>query len=105
MRPTCGCCSILAARRNRPFNEIVSPAGIRTPPLFGADADDAANYGAIGAVIGHEMTHGLDNAGREYDARGNLRAWWTPANTTAFDARAQCTTTDKMVRARSCQIW
>jgi predicted metalloendopeptidase len=75
---------------NQSNNEIVFPAGILAPPFFSAETDDAVNYGAIGAVIGHEMTHGFDNAGRHYDAEGNLRDWWTPADASNFDARAQC---------------
>lgn len=58
-------------------NEIVFPAGILQPPFFTADADDAVNYGALGMVIGHEMTHGFDDSGAQYDARGNLKNWWT----------------------------
>jgi putative endopeptidase len=71
-------------------NEIVFPAGILQPPYFGPSADDAVNYGAIGAVIGHEMTHGFDDQGRQFDAQGNLSDWWTPADATAFKKRAQC---------------
>ncbi len=71
-------------------NEIVFPAGILQPPFFNATADDAVNYGAIGAVIGHEMTHGFDDQGRQYDPHGNLSDWWTPADATRFKARAQC---------------
>src|SRR5205809_911363 len=59
------------------MNEIVFPAGILRPPFFYANADDAVNYGAIGAVIGHEMTHGFDDQGRQFDADGNLRDWWS----------------------------
>ena len=59
------------------LNEIVFPAGILQPPFFDADADDAVNYGAIGAVIGHEITHGFDDQGRHFDAHGKLRDWWT----------------------------
>ena len=69
-------------------NEIVFPAGILQPPFFDAGADDAVNYGAIGAVIGHEMTHGFDDQGRQYDAEGNLRDWWTPEDAKAFQERA-----------------
>ena len=58
-------------------NEIVFPAGILQPPFFYDDADDALNYGGIGTVIGHEITHGFDDQGRQYDAEGNLRDWWT----------------------------
>jgi len=71
-------------------NEIVFPAGILQPPFFNANADDAVNYGAIGAVIGHEMTHGFDDQGRQFDAKGNLSDWWTAADTAAFKKRAQC---------------
>ena len=69
-------------------NEIVFPAGILQPPFFDAQADDAVNYGAIGAVIGHEMTHGYDDQGRQYDAEGNLRDWWKPEDAKAFQERA-----------------
>jgi putative endopeptidase len=71
-------------------NEIVFPAGILQPPFFNATADDAVNYGAIGAVIGHEMTHGFDDQGKQFDARGNLSDWWTAADSAAFKKRAQC---------------
>jgi putative endopeptidase len=71
-------------------NEIVFPAGILEPPFFYPSADDAVNYGAIGAVIGHEMTHGFDDQGRQFDAQGNLRDWWTPSDAAAFKTRAQC---------------
>jgi predicted metalloendopeptidase len=71
-------------------NEIVFPAGILQPPFFDAAADDALNYGAIGAVIGHEMTHGFDDEGRQYDAQGNLRNWWTPGDLKNFQALAGC---------------
>ncbi len=71
-------------------NEIVFPAGILAPPFFNASADDAVNYGAIGAVIGHETTHGFDDQGRLYDAQGDLRDWWTPADGANFDGRAKC---------------
>ncbi|HET8569996.1 MAG TPA: M13 family metallopeptidase [Candidatus Limnocylindria bacterium] len=69
------------------FNEIVFPAGILQPPLFDPAADDAVNYGAIGMVIGHEMTHGFDDAGSKYDARGELREWWTPEDRAAYEVR------------------
>ena len=71
-------------------NEIVFPAGILEPPFFNASADDAVNYGAIGAVIGHEMTHGFDDQGRQFDPKGNLTDWWTPADAANFDQRAKC---------------
>ena len=70
-------------------NEIVFPAGILQPPFFNAKADDAVNYGGIGAVIGHEMTHGFDDQGRQYDAVGNLRDWWTPESKAKFQERAK----------------
>ena len=66
------------------LNEIVFPAGILQPPFFDAKSDDAANYGAIGMVIGHELTHGFDDNGRKYDASGNLRNWWTKDDETRF---------------------
>ncbi|MBX6365865.1 MAG: M13 family metallopeptidase [Gemmatimonadetes bacterium] len=69
-------------------NEIVFPAAILQPPFFDVDADDATNYGAIGAVIGHEISHGFDDQGRKSDGDGNLRDWWTPADARAFEARA-----------------
>ena len=71
-------------------NEIVFPAGILQPPFFDAKVDPAINYGAIGAVIGHEMTHGFDDQGRKFDAKGNLRDWWTPEDAKNYDARAAC---------------
>ncbi|MGH9402415.1 MAG: M13 family metallopeptidase [Terriglobia bacterium] len=75
------------------MNEIVFPAGILQPPFFSPEADNAVNYGAIGAVIGHEMTHGFDDEGRQFDAQGNLKDWWTPADMKRFNARAQCIVT------------
>ena len=72
------------------MNEIVFPAGILQPPFFDPKADDAVNYGGIGAVIGHEMTHGFDDQGRQFDAHGNLKNWWTPQDLKRFKARAQC---------------
>lgn len=71
-----------------PLNEIVFPAGILQPPFFDLEMDDAVNYGAIGVVIGHEITHGYDDQGRKYDAEGNLRDWWTEADGREFDRRA-----------------
>nr|WP_295659897.1 M13-type metalloendopeptidase [Polymorphobacter sp.] len=73
---------------NPPMNEIVFPAAILQPPFFDPDADPAVNYGAIGVVIGHEISHGFDDQGRQYDAKGALRDWWTPADAKAFTARA-----------------
>ena len=74
---------------NASLNEIVFPAGILQPPFFDATADDAVNYGGIGAVIGHEMTHGYDDSGRKYDLAGNLHEWWTPASAAKFLERSQ----------------
>lgn len=73
---------------NPTYNEIVFPAGILQFPFFSFNADDAINYGAIGAVIGHEMTHGFDDMGRQYDAAGNLKDWWTKGDAAKFKARA-----------------
>ena len=75
-------------------NEIVFPAGILQPPFFYLEADDAVNYGAIGVVIGHEMTHGFDDQGRQYDKEGNLRDWWTSEDAARFTARAQVLTNE-----------
>lgn len=71
-------------------NEIAFPAGILQPPMFDMEADDAVNYGAIGAVIGHEMGHGFDDQGSKYDADGNLKNWWTPEDRKQFEERAAC---------------
>ena len=71
-------------------NEIVFPAGILQPPFFNPTNDDAINYGGMGAVMGHEMTHGFDNTGRKFDEHGNNRDWWTPADAAAFEQRAAC---------------
>ncbi|HEY2124399.1 MAG TPA: M13 family metallopeptidase [Chthoniobacterales bacterium] len=71
------------------MNEIVFPAGILQPPFFFATADDAVNYGGIGAVIGHEMTHGFDDQGRQFDAAGNLRDWWSAESAAKFKERSQ----------------
>ena len=75
---------------NSSLNEIVFPAGILQPPFFDPLADDAANYGGIGAVIGHEMTHGFDDQGRKFDAQGNLKNWWTPDDLKNYTQRADC---------------
>jgi putative endopeptidase len=72
------------------FNSINFPAGILQPPFFDPNRDPAANFGAIGAVIGHEMTHGFDDEGRKFDAAGNLRDWWTPKDAQEFEKRAAC---------------
>lgn len=69
-------------------NEIIFPAGILQPPFFNPDADDAINYGAIGMVIGHELTHGFDDQGRQYDKDGNLKEWWSPSDAEKFKALA-----------------
>ena len=71
------------------LNEVVFPAGILQPPFFYAEADDAVNFGAIGAVIGHEITHGFDDQGSRFDANGALRDWWTEEDRAEFDRRAQ----------------
>ncbi|MBM3736957.1 MAG: M13 family metallopeptidase [Acidobacteria bacterium] len=71
-------------------NSINFPAGILQPPFFDPTIDDAVNFGAIGAVIGHEMSHGFDDKGRKFDAQGNLIDWWTEADAREFERRAQC---------------
>ena len=71
---------------NATFNEVVFPAAILQPPFFNPSADPAVNYGAIGAVIGHELGHGFDDEGSKFDGAGNLRNWWTPADRAAFEA-------------------
>jgi putative endopeptidase len=73
---------------NPAFNEIVFPAGILQYPFFDENADDAVNYGGIGGVIGHEMTHGFDDQGRLYNAEGNLSNWWTPQDSANFTTKA-----------------
>ncbi len=73
---------------NPSFNEIVFPAGILQPPFYNSNADDAVNYGGIGAVIGHEMTHGFDDEGRKFDANGNLTNWWQADDSARFVAKA-----------------
>ncbi|HXD34455.1 MAG TPA: M13 family metallopeptidase [Pyrinomonadaceae bacterium] len=80
----------LNAYYNPQINEIVFPAGILQPPFFDAEADDAYNYGAIGSVIGHEMTHGFDDQGAQFDATGNLANWWSEADLKVFKEKAQC---------------
>jgi putative endopeptidase len=74
---------------NPPANEIVFPAAILQPPFFNVEADDAVNYGAIGAVIGHEISHGFDDQGRRYDGSGNLSDWWASQDSAEFTRRAQ----------------
>jgi len=78
------------ASYNPPQNNITFPAGILQPPFFDPNADDAYNYGGIGTVIGHEMTHGFDDQGAKYDAQGNLRNWFTSEDLKSFTARTDC---------------
>jgi putative endopeptidase len=73
------------------MNDINFPAGILQPPFYSQNMDDAVNYGGIGVVIGHELTHGFDDQGRKFDADGNLKDWWTPEDGKAFEERATCT--------------
>lgn len=73
-----------------PMNDINFPAGILQPPFYDADSDPAVNFGAIGVVIGHEMTHGFDDEGSKYDGHGNVDNWWTPQDRKAFDERTAC---------------
>jgi putative endopeptidase len=75
---------------NSSYNEIVFPAGILQPPFFNEKADDPINYGAIGAVIGHEITHGFDDQGSKFDANGNFESWWTKEDRAKFEERAAC---------------
>src|SRR6202000_2291593 len=74
---------------NPSLNEIVFPAGILQPPFFDITKDDAVNYGGIGAVIGHEITHGYDDQGRKFDADGNLNEWWTQKDADEFMERTR----------------
>jgi len=80
-------------------NEIVFPAGIMQPPFFDPEADDALNYGGIGAVIAHEITHGFDDQGRKFDGDGNLKDWWTESDSKNFKER-----TDKLVKQYSAYV-
>ena len=73
-----------------PMNDINFPAGILQPPFYDFNKDPAVNFGGIGVVIGHEMTHGFDDQGSKYDGHGNVRNWWTPADREAFDQRTDC---------------
>jgi predicted metalloendopeptidase len=75
---------------NPSYNEIVFPAGILQPPFFDKSMDDAVNFGGIGLVIGHELTHGFDDQGRKYDPQGNLHDWWTPEDGKEFEQRVSC---------------
>ncbi|MGD0796319.1 MAG: M13 family metallopeptidase [Acidobacteriaceae bacterium] len=72
------------------MNDINLPAGVLQPPLYDIQMDDAPNYGNTGSTIGHELTHAFDDQGRQFDAKGNLRDWWTPEDAKAFDQRIQC---------------
>jgi putative endopeptidase len=72
------------------MNNINFPAGILQPPFFQVDMDDAVNFGGIGMVVGHELTHGFDDEGRQFDAKGNLHDWWTPGDAKEFQQRASC---------------
>ena len=72
------------------MNNINFPAGILQPPFYDIKMDDAVNFGGIGMVIGHELTHGFDDEGRQFDAQGNLNDWWTPEDAKAFDQREAC---------------
>ena len=78
------------ASYNPAKNALTFPAGILQPPFFYPEGDDAINYGSIGGVIGHEITHGFDNSGRKFDAHGNQVDWWTEADAKAFEERAKC---------------
>jgi len=75
---------------NPQLNEIVFPAGILQPPFYDPKRDDAYNYGGIGAVIGHEITHGFDDEGAQFDPKGNLKNWWTPQDLKNFKERGEC---------------
>jgi predicted metalloendopeptidase len=78
------------AYNNSSMNEIVFPAGIMQPPFYDPNADNAVNYGGMGAVIGHEITHGFDDHGSKFDGKGNLKDWWTPEDLNNFQSRAKC---------------
>ena len=78
------------AYNNSSMNEIVFPAGIMQPPFYDPKADDAVNYGGMGAVIGHEITHGFDDHGSQFDGKGNLKNWWSDADQKNFKERAKC---------------
>ena len=81
------------AYNNSSMNEIVFPAGILQPPFYDPKADDAVNYGGMGAVIGHEITHGFDDHGSKFDGHGNLKDWWSPEDLKNFNGRANCVKT------------
>jgi endothelin-converting enzyme/putative endopeptidase len=78
------------AYNNPPMNEIVFPAGILQPPFFDRAASDAVNFGAMGMVVGHEITHGFDDEGRKFDEKGNLTDWWTDGSAKKFVEKTQC---------------
>jgi len=78
------------AEYNLQLNDVNFPAGILQPPLFNVSSDDAPNYGDTGGTIGHELTHGFDDQGRQFDAHGNLRDWWTPQDAKQFEQKASC---------------
>jgi putative endopeptidase len=78
------------AYNNSSMNEIVFPAGILQPPFYDPKADDAVNYGGMGAVIGHEITHGFDDHGSQFDGKGNLKNWWSEEDLKNFKGRAAC---------------
>jgi putative endopeptidase len=80
---------VVNAYYNPLHNEVVFPAGILQPPFFYPDADDAVNYGGIGSIIGHEITHGFDDNGSRFDEQGRRRNWWTEADRTEFERRAE----------------
>jgi putative endopeptidase len=80
------------AYNNFQQNEIVFPAAIMQPPFFDPNADDAVNYGGIGAVIGHEISHGFDDQGSKYDGKGQLQNWWTATDRANFDAKTKALT-------------
>jgi len=75
---------------NPAMNDINFPAGVLQPPLYDPKMDDAPNYGDTGGTIGHELTHGFDDEGRQYDAHGNLKDWWTSEDAAKFAERAKC---------------
>jgi putative endopeptidase len=78
------------AEYNPQMNDINFPAGVLQPPLYDPKLDDAPNYGNTGGTIGHELTHGFDDEGRQFDAKGNLRDWWSKEDAAQFEQRAQC---------------
>ena len=75
---------------NPQMNDINFPAGVLQPPLYDPKLDDAPNYGNTGSTIGHELTHAFDDEGRQFDAQGNLKDWWTPEDAKAFEERVNC---------------